>query len=290
MKGIVLAGGSGTRLRPLTEATSKQLLPVYDKPMIYYPLSTLMLGGVRDILIISTPIDLPMYRKVLGDGADLGLQISYAEQPQPAGLADAFRIGADFIGDDPVSLILGDNIFYGQALADILACGMTDVDGCTLFGYTVDDPRPYGVVEKDGEGRVVSIEEKPSRPRSSEIVTGLYVYSNDVVEIAHSITPSARGELEITDVNRIYLDQGRARLFSLGRGFTWLDAGTYDGLLDAAQFVRLIEQRQGIQIACLEEVALQMGYIDADTCYALGSKQQNSGYGQYVMAISGKSD
>ncbi|HEY9287963.1 MAG TPA: glucose-1-phosphate thymidylyltransferase RfbA, partial [Candidatus Dormibacteraeota bacterium] len=276
MKGIVLAGGSGTRLRPLTEATSKQLLPVYDKPMIYYPLSTLMLGGVRDILIISTPIDLPMYRKVLGDGADLGLQISYAEQPQPAGLADAFRIGADFIGDDPVSLILGDNIFYGQALADILACGMTDVDGCTLFGYTVDDPRPYGVVEKDGEGRVVSIEEKPSRPRSSEIVTGLYVYSNDVVEIAHSITPSARGELEITDVNRIYLDQGRARLFSLGRGFTWLDAGTYDGLLDAAQFVRLIEQRQGIQIACLEEVALQMGYIDADTCYALGSKQQNS--------------
>jgi glucose-1-phosphate thymidylyltransferase len=258
--------------------------------MIYYPLATLMLGGVRDVLIISTPTDLPLFRKVLGAGTDLGVQISYAEQPQPAGIADAFRIGADFIGDHPVCLILGDNIFYGQDLPNILTRGMVDVDGCTLFGYTVSDPRPYGVVEKDADGRMISIEEKPSRPRSSEILTGLYIYSNDVVEIAHRITPSARGELEITDVNRIYLDQGRARLLSLGPDFTWLDAGTYGGLLDAAQFVHLVQQRQGSRIACLEEVALRMGYIDADTCYTLGRKQQNSGYGRYVMAISGRSD
>nr|ACB46493.1 sugar nucleotidyltransferase [Actinomadura kijaniata] len=289
MKGIILAGGTGTRLHPLTVALSKQLLPVYDKPMIYYPLSTLMLGGVRDILIISTPADLPMFRRVLGDGGDLGLRFSYAVQPRPAGIADAFRVGADFIGSDPVSLILGDNIFHGRELPGTLAESMVDVDGCTLFGYTVPDPRPYGVVEKDADGRLVGIEEKPARPRGSEIVTGLYVYSNDVVEIARRIAPSARGELEITDVNRVYLDQGRARLRSLGEDCTWLDAGTYDGLLDAARFVRE-EQLRGPRIGCLEEIALHRGYIDADACHALGRRQKNSGYGRYVMRISGKSD
>lgn len=268
---------------------SKHLLPVYDKPMIYYPLSTLMLAGLRDILLISTPTDLPMFRKVLGDGSHLGIHISYAPQLQPAGIAEAFRIGADFIGDDPVSLILGDNIFHGRRLADLLARGLAQVDGCTLFGYSVKDPRPYGVVETDGAGRVVGLEEKPARPRSSEIVTGLYVYSNDVVELSRRITPSARGELEITDVNRGYLEQKRARLLSLGRGFTWLDAGTCAGLLEAARFVHRV-QRRGTRIGCLEEVALRQGYIDADACYALGRKQRNSDYGRYVMAISGKTD
>ncbi|MGP4029188.1 glucose-1-phosphate thymidylyltransferase RfbA [Actinomadura sp. 3N407] len=285
MKGIILAGGTGTRLHPLTATLSKQLLPVYDKPMIYYPLSTLMLGGVRDFLVISTPTDLPMFRRVLGDGVELGLHISYAEQPQAAGIADAFRLGADFIGSDPVSLILGDNIFHAPELPDVLWRSLTDVDGCTLFGHTVSDPRPYGVVEKGADGRVVGIEEKPSRPRSSEIVTGLYVYSHDVVEIAHQITPSARGELEITDVNRVYLEQGRARLHSLGPGSTWLDAGTYDGLLSAAHFVRERQSRGG-RIACLEEISLRLGYIDADACHALGRKHKNSEYGRYVMEIS----
>ncbi|OON28351.1 MULTISPECIES: glucose-1-phosphate thymidylyltransferase RfbA [Micromonospora] len=285
MKGIVLAGGSGTRLHPLTVAFSKQLLPLYDKPMIYYPLSTLMLGGVREFLIISTPADLPLFRKLLGTGAELGLRISYAEQQRPAGIAEAFRIGADFVGPDPVSLILGDNIFHSPQLPGLLARGMAEVDGCALFGHTVADPRPYGVVEKDAEGRLVGIEEKPARPRSSEIVTGLYVYSADVVELAHQIRPSARGELEITDVNRHYLAQGRARLHSLGPDSTWLDAGTYDGLLDAAAFVRS-EQRRGIRIACPEEIAFRMGYIDADALYRLGSRRQNSGYGRYLMDIS----
>ncbi|WP_431977282.1 glucose-1-phosphate thymidylyltransferase RfbA [Micromonospora haikouensis] len=285
MKGIVLAGGSGTRLHPLTVAFSKQLLPLYDKPMIYYPLSTLMLGGVREFLIISTPADLPLFRKLLGTGAELGLRISYAEQQRPAGIAEAFRIGADFVGSDPVSLILGDNIFHSPQLPGLLARDMAEVDGCALFGHTVADPRPYGVVEKDAEGRLVGIEEKPARPRSSEIVTGLYVYSADVVELAHQIRPSARGELEITDVNRHYLAQGRARLHSLGPDSTWLDAGTYDGLLDAAAFVRS-EQRRGIRIACPEEIAFRMGYIDADALYGLGSRRQNSGYGRYLMDIS----
>lgn len=289
VKGIILAGGTGTRLYPLTSALSKQLLPVYDKPMIYYPLSTLMLGGVRDFLVISTPTDLPLFRKVLGDGAELGLRISYAEQPLAAGIADAFRVGAEFVGSDPVSLILGDNIFHSPELPDVLARSMKDVDGCTLFGHTVADPRPYGVVEKAPDGIVLGIEEKPSRPRGSEIATGLYVYSNDVVETAHRITPSARGELEITDVNRVYLAQGRARLHSLGPGSTWLDAGTYDGLLDAARFVRE-QQSAGGRIACLEEIALRMGYIDAAACYSLGKKHQNSGYGRYVMEISSNTD
>ncbi|MFE3022069.1 glucose-1-phosphate thymidylyltransferase RfbA [Streptomyces sp. NPDC059256] len=285
MKGIILAGGTGTRLYPLTFALSKQLLPVYDKPMIYYPLSTLMLGGVRDFLVISTPTDLPLFQKALGDGAELGLRISYAEQPQAAGIADAFRVGAEFVGSDSVSLVLGDNIFHSPELPDVLARSMKDVDGCVLFGHSVADPRPYGVVEKAPDGRVIGIEEKPSKPRSSEIATGLYIYSNDVVEIAHSITPSARGELEITDVNRVYLQQGRARLHSFGAETTWLDAGTYDGLLDATHFVRE-QQRSGGRIACLEEIALRRGYIDAGSCYSLGKKHKNSGYGQYVMEIA----
>lgn len=288
VKGIILAGGTGTRLHPLTVALSKQLLPVYDKPMIYYPLSTLMLGGVRDFLVISTPTDLPMFQQVLGDGAELGLRISYAEQPQAAGIADAFRIGAEFIGTDPVSLILGDNIFQSPELPAVLTRIMADVDGCTVFGHTVPDPRPYGVAEKDAEGRLIGIEEKPSQPRSFEIVTGLYIYSNDVVEIARGIKPSARGELEITDVNRVYLEQGRAKIHSLGPESTWLDAGTYDGLFEAADFVRA-EERRGNRIGCLEEIAFRLGYIDADACYALGCKHHKSGYGRYVMEISGKS-
>lgn len=289
MKGIVLAGGTGKRLYPLTFAVSKQLLPVYDKPMIYYPLSTLMLGGVREFLVISTPTDLPLFRKMLGDGAELGLRISYAEQPRAAGIADAFRVGAEFVGSDPVCLILGDNIFHSPELPEVLARSMKDADGCTLFGHTVADPRPYGVVEKGPDGSVIGIEEKPSRPRSSEVATGLYVYSNDVVEIAHGITPSARGELEITDVNRVYLERGTARLHSLGPDSTWLDAGTYDGLLDATRFVRE-RQRSGGRIACLEEIALHKGYISAESCYSLGKKHQESGYGRYLMEISSETD
>lgn len=290
VKGIILAGGTGTRLYPLTAALSKQLLPVYDKPMIYYPLSTLMLGGVRDFLVISTPTDLPLFQKVLGDGAELGLRISYAEQPRAAGIADAFRVGAEFVGSDPVSLILGDNIFHARELPDVLTRTMlTGLDGCVLFGHKVADPRPYGVVETDSEGKVLGIEEKPAEPRGSEIATGLYAYSNDVVEIAHRVTPSARGELEITDVNQVYLEQGRMRLHSLGPGSTWLDAGTYDGLLDATRFVK-DQQRSGRRVACLEEIALRLGYIDADTCYALGQKHKNSDYGRYVMEISGETN
>ncbi|MEV2218180.1 glucose-1-phosphate thymidylyltransferase RfbA [Streptomyces sp. NPDC050997] len=286
MKGIILAGGTGSRLHPLTMAMSKQLLPVYDKPMIYYPLSTLMLGGVREILLISTPTHLPIFRQVLGDGAELGLDITYAEQPQPTGIADAFRIGARFIGDDSVSLILGDNIFYGQGLSELLQTSVRDLTGCTLFGHTVRDPQRYGVAEFDAEGRLVDIEEKPARPKSSEAITGLYLYTNDVVEIARELAPSQRGELEITDVNRAYIALGRARLKAFGRGFAWLDAGTHDGLLSAAQFVQVLEHRQGVRMACLEEIALRMGFIDADSCYALGRKQQNSGYGRYVMAAA----
>ncbi|GGZ97328.1 glucose-1-phosphate thymidylyltransferase RfbA [Streptomyces echinoruber] len=286
MKGIILAGGTGSRLHPLTMAMSKQLLPVYDKPMIYYPLSTLMLGGVREILVISTPTHLPLFRQVLGDGSELGLDLRYAEQPQPAGIADAFRIGARFLGADPVTLILGDNIFYGQGLSELLQTSMRDLIGCTLFSHTVRDPQRYGVAEFDAEGRLVDIEEKPARPKSSEAITGLYLYTNDVVEIARGLAPSARGELEITDVNRVYISEGRARLRSFGRGFAWLDAGTHDGLLNAAQFVQVLEHRQGVRIACLEEIALRMGFIDADSCYALGRKQQNSGYGQYVMTAA----
>jgi glucose-1-phosphate thymidylyltransferase len=286
MKGIVLAGGSGTRLHPITQAVSKQLLPVYDKPMIYYPLSVLMLAGIREILIISTPSDLPNFQRLLGDGAQYGLQLSYEAQPSPNGLAEAFVIGADFIADDDVALVLGDNIFYGQRFSRQLQTEVSGLDGCTLFGYPVKDPHRYGVGEVDEQGRLVSIEEKPAEPRSNLAITGLYFYDNQVVEIARGLRPSPRGELEITDVNLAYLRQDRAKLVDLGRGFAWLDTGTHDSLLEAAQFVQVLEHRTGVRIACLEEVALRMGFITADECYALGSKLAKSGYGQYVMDVA----
>jgi glucose-1-phosphate thymidylyltransferase len=286
MKGIVLAGGSGTRLHPITQAVSKQLLPIYDKPMIYYPLSVLMLAGIREVLIISTPTDLPNFRRLLGDGSQYGLSLSYAEQPQPNGLAEAFIIGEQFVGDDSVALVLGDNIFYGQGFATVLQQQSNGIDGCVLFGYPVRDPERYGVGEVDWTGKLVSIEEKPARPRSNKAITGLYFYDNDVVEISKNLKPSPRGELEITDVNRTYLEQDRARLVDLGRGFAWLDTGTHDSLLEAGQFVQVLEHRQGVRIACLEEIALRMGYIDADTCYSLGQKLSKSGYGQYVMEVA----
>ncbi|RZQ64218.1 glucose-1-phosphate thymidylyltransferase RfbA [Amycolatopsis suaedae] len=286
MKGIVLAGGSGTRLHPITQAVSKQLLPVYDKPMIYYPLSVLMLAGIREILIISTPADLPNFRRLLGDGDQFGLHLSYAEQPSPNGLAEAFLIGADFIGDDDVALVLGDNIFYGQGFSTTLRHEVASLDGCVLFGYPVKDPQRYGVGEVDDGGRLVSIEEKPARPKSNKAITGLYLYDNGVVDIARSLRPSPRGELEITDVNLAYLRQGRAKLVDLGRGFAWLDTGTHDSMLEAGQFVQVLEHRTGVRIACLEEVALQMKYITPDECYALGSQLAKSGYGEYVMLVA----
>jgi glucose-1-phosphate thymidylyltransferase len=286
MKGIVLAGGSGSRLYPVTSAVSKQLLPVYDKPMIYYPLSVLMFGGIRDILVISTPEDVPLFQRLLGDGSELGLNLSYAEQPQPNGLAEAFLIGAEHVGTDTAALVLGDNIFHGPGFPDQLRRCIAELDGCVLFGYPVKDPSRYGVGEADASGRLVSIEEKPARPRSNRAITGLYLYDNDVLEIAKQIRPSARGELEITDVNRVYLERGTAKLIDLGRGFAWLDTGTHDSLLEAGQYVQVLEHRQGIRIACLEEIALSMGYIDAEACYALGAKLGNSGYGEYVMSIA----
>lgn len=286
MKGIVLAGGSGTRLHPITQAVSKQLLPVYDKPMVYYPISALMLAGIREILIISTPADLPGFRRLLGDGAHLGLRFDYAEQPEPNGLAEAFIIGADFIGGDNVALVLGDNIFFGVGFSGLLQRAVSSLDGAALFGYQVKDPERYGVGEVDADGRLVSIEEKPAKPRSSRAITGLYFYDNEVVKIAKSLTPSARGELEITDVNLEYLRQGRARLFDLGRGFAWLDTGTHDSLLEAGQFVQVLEHRTGVRVACLEEIALDRGFIDADACYKLGRRLAKSGYGDYVMAVA----
>ncbi|MGH3674019.1 MAG: glucose-1-phosphate thymidylyltransferase RfbA [Pseudonocardiaceae bacterium] len=286
MKGIVLAGGAGTRLHPITQAVCKQLLPVYDKPMVYYPLSVLMLAGIRQILIISTPADLPLFRRLLGDGSALGLQLSYAEQPQPNGLAESFVIGADFIAEDPVALVLGDNIFYGLGFSRRLQECAAGLDGCVLFGYPVKEPQRYGVGEVDAAGKLISIEEKPAVPRSNRAITGLYFYDNDVVRLARSLTPSARGELEITDVNNHYLRQGRATLIDLGRGFAWLDTGTHESLLEAGQFVQVLEHRQGVRIACLEEIALRMGFIDADACYALGRSQARSRYGQYVMEIA----
>ncbi|QWF79780.1 glucose-1-phosphate thymidylyltransferase RfbA [Amycolatopsis sp. CA-230715] len=286
MKGIVLAGGSGTRLHPITQAVSKQLLPVYDKPMVYYPISVLMLAGIREILIISTPSDLPGFQRLLGNGSQFGLQLSYAVQPSPNGLAEAFVIGADFIGDDDVALVLGDNIFYGLGFSDIMKHEVSAMDGCVLFGYRVKDPQRYGVGEVDANGKLLSIEEKPARPKSDKAITGLYFYDNKVIEIARGLAPSARGELEITDVNLTYLRQGKAKLVDLGRGFAWLDTGTHDSLLEAGQFVQVLEHRTGIRIACLEEVALRMGYIDADQCYALGAKLAKSGYGEYVMNVA----
>ena len=286
MKGIVLAGGSGTRLHPITQAVSKQLLPVYDKPMVYYPLSVLMLAGIREILVISTPADLPLFRRLLGDGSELGLVLSYAEQAEPNGLAEAFVIGADHVGEDDVALVLGDNIFYGPGFSRTLQEHAAGVDGCVLFGYPVKDPQRYGVGEVDERGRLVSIEEKPAVPRSDRAITGLYFYDNDVVAIARKLTPSARGELEITDVNLEYLRRGQARLVDLGRGFAWLDTGTHDSLLEAAHFVQVLEHRQGVRIACLEEIALRMGFIDAEQAYRLGEALGKSGYGRYVMEVA----
>ncbi|MFB7269264.1 glucose-1-phosphate thymidylyltransferase RfbA [Streptomyces sp. NPDC056244] len=286
MKGIILAGGSGTRLQPLTLAVSKQLLPVGDKPMIYYPLSVLMLTGIRDILIISTPGDLPQFRRLLGDGSQLGLRIGYETQARPNGLPEAFVIGADHIGDDPVALILGDNIFHGQNFYSVLTENSRDVDGCVLFGYPVQDPERYGVGETGPDGTLVSIEEKPEKPRSNTAITGLYFYDNSVVDVAKNLRPSDRGELEISDVNRWYLERGSARLVNLGRGFAWLDTGTPHSLLQAGQYVGTLEERQGVRIACVEEVALRMGYIDSDECYGLGVRLGKSRYGEYVMAIA----
>jgi len=286
MKGIVLAGGSGSRLHPLTRAVSKQLLPVYDKPMIYYPLSVLMLTGIRDILIISTPEDLPLFQRLLGDGSDLGLQLQYAVQPAPNGLAEAFIIGREHVGGDSVALVLGDNIFYGHGLSELLQREAAQLSGCTLFGYQVSEPGRYGVGEVDSSGRLMSIEEKPLHPKSNRAITGLYFYDNTVVEIAAGLQPSPRGELEITDVNLCYLARGQARLVDLGRGTAWLDTGTHDSLLQASQFVQVLEHRQGVRIACLEEIALRLGLITPDEAYSLGLDLAKSGYGQYVMQVA----
>ncbi|NKE56295.1 glucose-1-phosphate thymidylyltransferase RfbA [Lentzea sp. PSKA42] len=286
MKGIVLAGGSGTRLHPITQAVSKQLLPVYDKPMIYYPLSVLMLAGIREVLIISTPTDLPLFRRLLGDGSQWGMSFSYAEQAAPNGLAEAFIIGADFVGGDDVALVLGDNIFYGQGFSTTLQHHASSLDGCVLFGYQVKDPERYGVGEVDATGKLLSIEEKPQQPKSNRAITGLYFYDNGVVDISRNLKPSPRGELEITDVNLAYLREGRAQLVDLSRGFAWLDTGTHDSLLEAGQFVQVLEHRTGVRIACPEEIALRMGFISAEECYALGEKLGKSGYGEYLMAVA----
>ncbi len=286
MKGIVLAGGSGTRLHPVTLGISKQLLPVYDKPMIYYPLSVLMLAGIRDILIISTPHDLPRFEALLGDGHEIGLSFTYAEQPNPGGLAEAFTIGADFIGDGDVCLVLGDNIFHAEGLGGLLQEAVATLKGATVFGYKVDDAERYGVAEVHASGRVLSIEEKPSVPKSNIAVTGLYFYDNDVVAIAADLPRSARGELEITDVNRVYLERGSLNLVKLGRGTAWLDTGTHDSLLEAGTFVQALIHRQGLQIACLEEIAFRQGYIDLDQFTALGDKLGKSRYGDYLRAVA----
>ncbi len=286
MKGIVLAGGAGTRLHPATLGISKQLLPVYDKPMVYYPLSTLMLAGVRDILVISTPHDLPLFRRLLGDGSQFGIALSYAEQDRPRGLADAFIVGRAHVGGDTAALVLGDNIFHGEGLAETLQAEVARVDGCTLFGYRVSDPERYGVAEADPSGRITWIDEKPAMARSNLAVTGLYLYDNTVLDIARDLEPSPRGELEITDVNNVYVQDGRARLVELGRGMAWLDTGTHDSLLEASHFIQVLQHRQALRIACLEEVAFRMGYIDAEQVERLAAGLGNSSYGAYVATLS----
>ena len=289
MKGIILAGGSGTRLYPLTKAISKQIMPVYDKPMIYYPLSTLMLAGINEVLIISTPRDLPVFEELLGDGKQLGMNIEYAVQEAPNGLAEAFIIGADFIGDDSVALVLGDNIFYGQSFSQTLRNARDRVEkegGATIFGYYVRDPREYGVVEFDENGKAISIEEKPREPKSNYAVPGLYFYDNDVVKIAKTITPSARGELEITAVNNAYLDRGDLFVETLGRGFAWLDTGNHDMLLAAANFVSTIQKRQGMYVSCIEEIAFKRGFITADQLKELAKPLMKSDYGKYLLEVA----
>jgi glucose-1-phosphate thymidylyltransferase len=291
MKAIILAGGSGTRLYPVTISVCKQLLPIYDKPMIYHPLSVIMLAGIRDILIISTPQDLPRFRDIFRDGSQLGLKFSYKEQQNPNGLAEAFILGEEFIGDENVCLILGDNVFYGHGLTEMLKKAVGDVStkgGATVFGYYVNDPERYGVVEFDQAGKVLSIEEKPGKPKSNYAITGLYFYDNKVVEIAKNIKPSERGELEITDVNREYLSNGKLRVELLGRGYAWLDTGTHDSLLEASEFIATIEKRQGLKLACIEEIAYLLGYIDKTQLLKLAEPYRKNGYGQYLLRLIGE--